>query len=50
VVFSCQKGTAFPGKNPERLNVAYKGKVAVIAFELRGSETTALLTAFHTKK
>ena len=45
-----EKGVAFSGKDSNRLNVAYKGKVAVIAFELRGTETTALLTAFHTKK
>jgi len=45
-----EKGVAFPGKDPDRLNIAYKGKVAVITFDLRDTETTALLTAFHTKK
>ena len=45
-----EKGVAFSGKDSNRLNIAYKGSVAVIAFELRGTETTALLTAFRTKK
>ena len=45
-----EKGTAFPGGGSNRLNIAYKGKIAIITFELRGVETTALLTAFHTKK
>ena len=45
-----EKGTSFSGKDPEKLNVAFKGKVGVITFELRKIETTALLTAFHTKK
>ena len=45
-----ERGVAFDGRDPDRLNIAYRGKVAVIAFELRDTETTALLTAFHTKK
>ena len=45
-----EKGMPFEGKDPERFNIAYRGRVAVIAFELRGNETTALLTAFLTKK
>ena len=45
-----EKGKAFQSKEPDRINIAYKGKVAVITFELHGIETTALLTAFHTKK
>jgi len=42
-------GKTFPGRSSNKLNIAYKGKVAVIAFELKGIETTALLTAFQTK-
>jgi len=45
-----KNGIEFAGKDVNRFNIAYKGKVAVIAFELRGVETTALLTAFLTKK
>jgi len=43
-----EKGASFPHKNPNRLNIVYKGKLAVITFELKGTETTALLTAFRT--
>jgi hypothetical protein len=45
-----EKGAAFPSKDPSRLNIAYRGKVAVITFELYNIETTVLLTAFHSKK
>jgi hypothetical protein len=41
-------GQQFKSKQTERLNIGYKGQVAVIAFELRGTETTAVLTAFKT--
>ena len=44
-----EKGVAFAGKNDQRMNIVYKGKIAVVAFELRGTETSALLTAFYTK-
>ena len=36
--------------NPNRENIFHKDKVVVIAYELRGKETTAVLTAFLTKK
>ena len=45
-----ENGRAFEGKDSDRVNIAYKGKIAVIVLELRGTETTALLSAFHTKK
>ncbi|MCL2194502.1 MAG: hypothetical protein FWB76_00925 [Oscillospiraceae bacterium] len=45
-----ENGEAFPNKNPNRMNIAYRGKLAVVAFDVRGSEVTALLTAFLTKK
>ena len=45
-----EKGKSFQGKESDRMNIAYKGKVAVITFELYNTEVTALLTAFHTKK
>jgi hypothetical protein len=41
-------GQQFKSKQPERLNIGYKGQVAVITFELYGTETTAVLTAFKT--
>ena len=44
-----EMGTAFPNKNQDRINISYKGRIAVIAFDLRGTETSALLTAYHTK-
>jgi hypothetical protein len=44
-----ENGEIFQNKrNPERMNIAYKGKMAIITFELLGIETTALLTAFYT--
>ena len=36
--------------NFDRENIYYGGKVIVIAYELRGTEATAMLTAFNTKK
>jgi hypothetical protein len=46
-----ERGQAFSNnKYPDRISIAYKGKVAIIALELRGTVTTALLTAFDTKK
>jgi hypothetical protein len=45
-----EKGTSFPHKNPNKFNIAYKGRLAVIAFELEKTETTALFNAFHTNK
>jgi hypothetical protein len=45
-----EKGQMFGNnKYPDRINLAYKGKVAIIAFDLRETETTALLTAFDVK-
>jgi len=44
-----EKGKVFQNRqNPERVNISYKGKMAVVTFELLGTETTALLTAFYT--
>jgi hypothetical protein len=46
-----EEGTVFKNFNYQnRINISYKGKVAIITFELRGSEVTALLTAFNAKK
>jgi len=43
-----EKGTLVENqKYRDRINVAYDNKVAVISFELRKTETTAILTAFQ---
>ena len=42
-------GKGFESRNPNRYNIAHKGDVAVITFDIRGHETTALLTSFRTK-
>jgi len=45
-----ERGDTFPNVDFNRLNISYRGKVAIISFELYETETTALLTAFYTKK
>ena len=47
-----EKGNYFNSKksDPNRYHVAYKHRVAVITFEIEREETTALWTAFHTRK
>ena len=44
-----EKGESFPNRDDpiNKLNIAYKGKVAIITFELYHTETTALLSAFY---
>ena len=49
ILFAIISGEAFPDeKHPDRMCIAYKGKIAIITFDLQGIETTALLTAFLT--
>ena len=44
-----ERGKVGPDRNyPERENIFYKNNVVVITYELRGEETTAVLTAFRT--
>ncbi|MCL1832611.1 MAG: hypothetical protein FWG45_06875 [Oscillospiraceae bacterium] len=45
-----ENGVSFKNDSPNKLNIAYKGRLAVITFDLRGTETTALLTAYFTQK
>lgn len=46
-----ERGTVGSNRgNPNRENIHYGNKVIVLTYELKGAETTAVLTAFMTRK